>query len=76
MARASRAYSPSRCSSGCFARAEKAEGIEIAFEVSPLAEGVEDALASEFEDVSMTAALAPPLKGLDFGVGIMSSLLE
>ena len=30
---------------GRFAGSEKAEGIEIAFEISPLAVGVEDALA-------------------------------
>ena len=45
MARASRAYSLSSLQFGSYARAEKAERIEIAFEVSPLAEGVEDAFA-------------------------------
>ena len=45
MARASAVYSTVDLQFDGGTRAEKTEGIEIAFEVSPLAEGAEDAFA-------------------------------
>src|ERR1700722_10329087 len=72
MARASRAYSPSSRSSGATRGRRKPSGSRSASRYPHWRKALKTRSRSGFVLLfSTTAVLAPPLEGLDFGVGIV-----